>query len=59
MHAIWAPPSMLHGVAAGRPASTMPPDWMTVLLHVSVWTSLVMTVYSGWEYIQIALRLVR
>jgi CDP-diacylglycerol--glycerol-3-phosphate 3-phosphatidyltransferase len=38
---------------------TMPPEWMTVLLHVSVWTALVMTVYSGWEYIQLALRLVR
>ena len=39
--------------------TTMPPDWMTWLLYVSVWTALVMTVYSGWEYIQIALRLVR
>jgi CDP-diacylglycerol--glycerol-3-phosphate 3-phosphatidyltransferase len=39
--------------------ATVPPDWMTWLLHISVWTALVMTVYSGWEYCQIALRLVR
>ncbi|HEY4235101.1 MAG TPA: CDP-diacylglycerol--glycerol-3-phosphate 3-phosphatidyltransferase [Lacipirellulaceae bacterium] len=39
--------------------TTLPPDWMTILLHASVWTALAMTVYSGWEYCQNALRLVR
>src|SRR5579859_1926961 len=33
MHACWAPATMLHGVAAARPESTMPPALDTALFH--------------------------
>jgi CDP-diacylglycerol--glycerol-3-phosphate 3-phosphatidyltransferase len=39
--------------------ATLPPEWMSWLLYVSVWTALVMTIYSGWEYCQNALAMVR
>ena len=36
-----------------------PPQWLTVALHASVWTALALTVYSGWDYVQAALRMIR
>jgi CDP-diacylglycerol--glycerol-3-phosphate 3-phosphatidyltransferase len=34
-----------------------PPDWTTWLLRLVVWSAIVMTIYSGWVYVQRALRL--
>jgi CDP-diacylglycerol--glycerol-3-phosphate 3-phosphatidyltransferase len=40
--------------------TTEPPYWTTTIpLRVLVWAAIVMTVYSGWGYGQIALRLLR
>jgi len=36
-----------------------PPDWLTISLHVLVWTAIVLTIYSGWGYVQAALRMLR
>jgi CDP-diacylglycerol--glycerol-3-phosphate 3-phosphatidyltransferase len=36
-----------------------PPDWTTWALRLVVWAAIVMTVYSGWVYIQRALGLLR
>jgi CDP-diacylglycerol---glycerol-3-phosphate 3-phosphatidyltransferase len=36
-----------------------PPEWTTWLLHLAVWTAVIMTVYSGWVYVQSALRLLK
>jgi CDP-diacylglycerol--glycerol-3-phosphate 3-phosphatidyltransferase len=39
----------------------VPPPWWTVTLplRILVWAAIVMTVYSGWGYVQTALRLLR
>jgi CDP-diacylglycerol--glycerol-3-phosphate 3-phosphatidyltransferase len=36
-----------------------PPDWSTWSLRVVVWASIAMTVYSGWGYVQTAIRLLK
>jgi len=36
-----------------------PPAWLSWSLYVSVWAAIVLTVYSGWEYVQLALRMLR
>jgi len=36
-----------------------PPDWLTYSLHALVWTAIVLTVYSGWEYVRAALRMLK
>jgi CDP-diacylglycerol--glycerol-3-phosphate 3-phosphatidyltransferase len=36
-----------------------PPQWLTVSLHALVWAAIVLTVYSGWGYVQAALRMLR
>lgn len=37
----------------------VPPDWLTYSLHVTVWLAIVMTIYSGWGYVQAALRMLK
>jgi len=37
----------------------VPPPWTTWSLRLVVWAAIVMTVYSGWGYVQTALRLVK
>jgi len=39
--------------------TTTPPEWLTYSLHALVWTAIVLTIYSGWEYVQAALRMLR
>lgn len=39
--------------------ASQPPPWLTISLHTMVWTAIVLTIYSGWEYVQVALRLLR
>ena len=39
--------------------TTTPPDWLTYTLHAMVWTAIVLTIYSGWGYVQAALRMLR
>jgi CDP-diacylglycerol--glycerol-3-phosphate 3-phosphatidyltransferase len=36
-----------------------PPEWLTYSLHALVWTSIAMTIYSGWEYVRAALQMLR
>lgn len=36
-----------------------PPDWTTWSLRLLVWAAVAMTIYSGWVYVQNALRLLR
>lgn len=36
-----------------------PPAWTTWLLRLVVWLAVVMTIYSGWGYVQAALRLLK
>jgi CDP-diacylglycerol---glycerol-3-phosphate 3-phosphatidyltransferase len=36
-----------------------PPEWLTVSLHTLVWVSLALTVYSGWGYVQTALKMLK
>src|SRR3989304_917482 len=37
--------------------TTTPPAWLTYSLHALVWTAIAFTVYSGWEYVRAALRM--
>ena len=37
----------------------VPPDWLTYSLHAMVWIAIVLTIYSGWEYVRVALRMLR
>lgn len=39
--------------------ATEPADWMITTLVLLVWTAVVLTVYSGWGYVQAALRLLK
>lgn len=39
--------------------TSTPPQWLTVSLHILVWASLVLTVYSGWGYVQTALKMLK
>jgi CDP-diacylglycerol--glycerol-3-phosphate 3-phosphatidyltransferase len=34
-----------------------PPDWTTWLLRLTVWATIAITIYSGWGYVQTAMRL--
>jgi len=36
-----------------------PPDWTTWALQLTVWMAVLMTVYSGWVYIQRALSMLK
>ncbi len=36
-----------------------PSDWSTWLLRLLVWAAIAMTIYSGWGYVQTALRLLK
>jgi CDP-diacylglycerol--glycerol-3-phosphate 3-phosphatidyltransferase len=36
-----------------------PPGWTTWLLRLTVWAAVAITIYSGWGYVQTALRLLR
>jgi CDP-diacylglycerol--glycerol-3-phosphate 3-phosphatidyltransferase len=36
-----------------------PPEWLTYSLHAMVWIAIVLTIYSGWEYVRAALRMLR
>ena len=36
-----------------------PPEWTTWALRITVWTAVLMTIYSGWGYVQTAMRLLR
>jgi hypothetical protein len=36
-----------------------PPDWTTWSLRLTVWAAVLITIYSGWGYVQTALRLLR
>jgi len=36
-----------------------PPNWLTYSLAALVWIAIAFTVYSGWEYVRTALRLLR
>jgi len=38
---------------------TPPPEWLTISLHALVWTAVALTIYSGWEYVRAALRMLR
>jgi CDP-diacylglycerol--glycerol-3-phosphate 3-phosphatidyltransferase len=40
-------------------AATSPPPWLPRLVAVLVWGAIVLTVYSGWEYVRNALAMVR
>jgi CDP-diacylglycerol--glycerol-3-phosphate 3-phosphatidyltransferase len=52
-----------YGFESGPPADwnaiTEPPALATWSLHIAVWLAVIMTVYSGWVYVQTALRLLR
>ncbi|MEX2316483.1 MAG: CDP-diacylglycerol--glycerol-3-phosphate 3-phosphatidyltransferase [Pirellulales bacterium] len=50
-----------YGYDSSPPAmwTTQPPAWTAWLLHSAVWAAVIMTVYSGWVYVQSALRLLR
>ena len=39
--------------------ATVPPTWLTYSLVAFVWLAIAMTIYSGWEYVQTALRLLK
>ncbi len=39
--------------------TSTPPDWLTYSLHALVWTAIALTIYSGWEYVRAALRMLR
>jgi CDP-diacylglycerol---glycerol-3-phosphate 3-phosphatidyltransferase len=39
--------------------STAPPNWLTYSLIALVWIAIAFTVYSGWEYVRAALRMLR
>jgi CDP-diacylglycerol--glycerol-3-phosphate 3-phosphatidyltransferase len=39
--------------------TSTPPDWLTYSLHALVWTAIAFTIYSGWEYVRAALRMLR
>lgn len=45
--------------AAAQKWDISPPDWSTWLVRVLVWAAVAMTIYSGWVYVQNALRLLR
>jgi CDP-diacylglycerol--glycerol-3-phosphate 3-phosphatidyltransferase len=34
-----------------------PPSWLTWLLAINVWLTLVFTLYSGWDYVRAAIRI--
>lgn len=36
-----------------------PPAWLNYSLHALVWTAIAFTIYSGWEYVRAALRMLR
>ena len=38
---------------------TLAPEWMSVVLVAVVWIAIMLTIYSGWEYVRTALRLLR
>ena len=44
---------------AQYPAGEKPPDWLHWGLHVSIWSAVVMTIYSGAGYVFTAIRLLR
>jgi CDP-diacylglycerol--glycerol-3-phosphate 3-phosphatidyltransferase len=39
--------------------SIEPADWSTWLLRLVVWAAVLLTIYSGWVYVQMALRMLR
>jgi CDP-diacylglycerol--glycerol-3-phosphate 3-phosphatidyltransferase len=39
--------------------ATVPPEWTTWSLRLLAWIAIVMTIYSGWEYVQAALRMLK
>lgn len=39
--------------------SAAPPNWLTYSLAALVWIAIAFTVYSGWEYVRAALRMLR
>jgi len=41
------------------PSAVEPPWWTTWPLRLLVWTAIAMTVYSGWVYVQTAIRLLK
>jgi CDP-diacylglycerol--glycerol-3-phosphate 3-phosphatidyltransferase len=43
----------------GWGAGANPPTWSTWSLRLVVWAAIVMTIYSGWGYVQTAIRLLR
>jgi CDP-diacylglycerol--glycerol-3-phosphate 3-phosphatidyltransferase len=46
--------------ANGTPTwGAVPPDWTTWALRVVVWVAIGMTIYSGWGYVQTAIRLLK
>jgi CDP-diacylglycerol--glycerol-3-phosphate 3-phosphatidyltransferase len=46
--------------ASGTPTwQTVPPEWSTWALRLVVWVAIGMTIYSGWGYVQTALRLLK
>jgi CDP-diacylglycerol--glycerol-3-phosphate 3-phosphatidyltransferase len=44
---------------SGTSWATQPPNWLPYLLAVLVYTAIFMTIYSGWEYVHMALARVR
>jgi CDP-diacylglycerol--glycerol-3-phosphate 3-phosphatidyltransferase len=44
---------------SGHSWDELPPDWTTWLLRLLVWATIAITVYSGWGYVQTAMRLLR
>ena len=44
---------------ADRSWDILPPGWTTWSLRLLVWSAIVMTIYSGWGYVQAAIRLLR
>lgn len=43
----------------GWPTSSLPSGWTTWTLRILVWMAIVTTVYSGWGYVQTALRMLK
>ena len=39
--------------------TSAPPIWLTYSLAALVWTAIALTIYSGWEYVRAALRMLK
>jgi len=55
----WSMVQLTYFDAASAAWLSTPPDWMTQGLTVVVWLALVLTLYSGLEYVRAAIRMLR